>query len=86
MEESIVKKRLIAAVLFAELPRPSYAPGNFTIMVQASGILITYIFDAGPGHYTLDHIVTWRALTQGTANPIIQAMTGLLAAARDFKP
>ena len=86
MEDSIIKKRLVAAVLFAELPRPSIAPGNFTIMVQSCGILVTYIFDAGPGYYTLDHLVTWRTLEAGTSNPLIQAMTGLLAAAKDFKP
>ena len=87
MEESTVKKRLIAAALFAELPRPSLAPGNFTIMVLTSGILIAYTFRVGSrSHYTLDHIVTWRALAQGTSNPVIEAMTGLLEAARDYKP
>ena len=86
MEDSIIKKRLVAAVLFSKLPRPSITPGNFTIVVQSYGILITYILDAGPGHYTLDHLVTWRALETGPSNSLIQAMTGLLVAAKDFKP
>jgi len=86
MEESIVRKRLVEAAILAVVPRPSYAPGMFKITVEVIGVHIVYIFDAGPGHYSLDNITSWEAIERCRSNPLVTAMTDLLRAARDFKP
>jgi len=87
MEESVVRKRLVEAAILAEIPRPpSAAQGMFKIIVEALGVHITYVFDAGPGHYSIDNITSWAAVEQAVKNPLVRAMTDLLKAARDFKP
>lgn len=86
MEKSLIRERLIEAAILADIPRPSQAPGGFKIRVEKIGIVITYIFATGPGTYSLDHIVSWGTLELAECNPLVVGMTGLLAAARDFKP
>lgn len=86
MEAGIIKTRLIDAATFAAASRPSHAPGVFSIKVEIIGILITYIFTSGRGAHARDQVVTWRALAQGTSNPLVVAMTGLLAAAKNHSP
>ena len=86
METSIVRDRLIEAAILVNVPRPSLGPGSFKITVERIGIVITYIFEACGGTYSLDHIVSWSMLSHGVTNPLVAAMTGLLAAAKDYSP
>ena len=88
MEKSVVRKRLVEAAVLAETRCPPAAHGMFKIIVEAVGVHITYVFgvENTPGPYSLDSITPWGDIEDASKNPLIQAMTGLLAAAKDFKP
>lgn len=77
MEE--ITERLIEAAKKADTDH------GFVIEVTSTGIRIKYTFGDGMRLYTIESTTSWGAITRAKINPLLLAMTDLLAQAAGFR-